>query len=100
MLQNTRVAAFLVSELLRENQQAVKLPPLPPSCPPLPPPRLELKVKTVKTRKYGREAMINNSISSKNNIQKIILSHVLCDLSYSKLKSLLAKRFLKSSNND
>ena len=31
MLQNPRVAAFTVSELLRENQQGVKLPPLPPS---------------------------------------------------------------------
>ena len=60
-----------------------------------------LKVKTVNTKKYGREAMINNAISSWNNIQKIISSHVLCDLSYSKLKSLLAKYFLKTySNND
>ena len=40
-----------------------------------------LKVLTVKTKKYGREAMINNAISSWNNIQKIISSHVLCDLS-------------------
>ena len=60
-----------------------------------------LKVLTVKTKKYGREAMINNAISSWNNIQKIISSHVLCDLSYSKLKSLLVKHFLKTySNND
>ena len=60
-----------------------------------------LKVKTVNTKKYGREAMINNAISSWNNIQKIISSHVLCDLSYSKLKSLLVKYFLKTySNND
>ena len=55
-----------------------------------------LKVKTI-----NREAMINNAISSWNNIQKIISSHVLRDLSYSKLKSLLVKYFLKSySNND
>ena len=36
-----------------------------------------LKVKAVNTKKYGREDMINNAISSWNNIQKIILSHVL-----------------------
>ena len=35
MLQNARVTAFTVSELLRENQQGVKLP--------LPQPRLGLK---------------------------------------------------------
>ena len=43
MLQNSRVTAFTVSDLLRENQQdggegGVKLPPPPP-----PPPRLGLK---------------------------------------------------------
>ena len=60
-----------------------------------------LKVKTVKTRKYVRKAMMNNAISSWNIIQKIISSHVLRDLSYSKLKSLLVKYFLKTySNND
>ena len=59
-----------------------------------------LKVLTVKTKKYGREAMINNAISSWNNIQKIISSHVLCDLSYSKLNSLLVKHFLKTYSND
>ena len=37
MLQNARVIAFTVSELLRENQQGVKLPP------PLHPPRLGLR---------------------------------------------------------
>ena len=59
-----------------------------------------LKVKTINTKKYGREAMINNVISW-NNIQKIISSHLLCDLSYSKLKSLLIKYFLKTNcNND
>ena len=31
-----------------------------------------LKVKTVNTKKYGREAMTNNAASSWNNIQKII----------------------------
>ena len=51
-----------------------------------------LKVKTVKTKKYGREAMINKVISW-NNIQNIISSHVLRDLSHSKLKSLLVKSF-------
>ena len=30
MLQNARVTAFTISELLRENQQGVKLPPSPP----------------------------------------------------------------------
>ena len=30
MLQNARVTAFTVSELLSENQQGVKLPPAPP----------------------------------------------------------------------
>ena len=59
-----------------------------------------LKVKTVKTKKYVREAMINNAISSWNNIQKIILSHVLCDISYSELKSLLLKHFLKTYSNN
>ena len=59
-----------------------------------------LKVKTVKTKKYGKEAMVNNAIFSWNN-QKNILSLVLCGLSYSKLKSLLVKHFLKTySNND
>ena len=45
--------------------------------------------------------MINNAISLWNNIQKTISSHALCDLSYSKLKFLLVKYFLKTySNND
>ena len=35
------------------------------------------KVKTVNTKKYGREAKSNNAMSSWNNIQKIILSQVL-----------------------
>ena len=52
-----------------------------------------LKVNTVKTKKYGKEAMLNNVILSWNNIQKIISSHVLRDLSYSKFKSLLVKHF-------
>ena len=43
-----------------------------------------LKVKIVKRKKYGIEAMINNAISSWNNIQKNISS---CDPLYSKLKS-------------
>ena len=38
MLQNTRAAAFIVSELLRENQQRRKTPP-----PPLPSLRLGLR---------------------------------------------------------
>ena len=59
-----------------------------------------LKTKTVNTKKYGREAMTNNAVSSWNNIQKIISSHVLRDLSYSKLKSLLVKYFLKSYSNN
>ena len=36
-----------------------------------------LKVKTVKTKKCGREAMTNNAVSSWNNIQKIFPSLVL-----------------------
>ena len=36
-----------------------------------------LKVKAANTKIYGGEDMINNAISSWNNIQKIILSHVL-----------------------
>ena len=37
MLQNDRATAFTISELLRENQQGVKSPPLPPSSlPPAP----------------------------------------------------------------
>ena len=36
-----------------------------------------LKVKTVNTKKCGREAMTNNAISSWNNIQIIVSSHVL-----------------------
>ena len=56
-----------------------------------------LKIKTVKTKKYDREAMINNAMSTWNNIQKIISSPVLRDLSHSKLKWLLLKHFLKST---
>ena len=36
-----------------------------------------LKVKTVNTKKYGREAITNNAVSSWNNIQKIFSSHIL-----------------------
>ena len=35
MLQNARVAAFTISELLRENQQGGRKIPLPPSAPKL-----------------------------------------------------------------
>ena len=59
-----------------------------------------IKVKTVNTKKYGRESMTNNAVSSWNNIQKIFSSHVLQDLSYSKLKSLLVKYFLKAYSNN
>ena len=59
-----------------------------------------LKVKTVNTKKYGREAMKTNTVSSWNKIQKISPSHVLQDLSYSRLKSLLVKYFLKSYSNN
>ena len=45
-----------------------------------------LKVKTVNTKKYGREAMIHDAISSWNNIQKIFhLMYYVRDLPYSKL---------------
>ena len=59
-----------------------------------------LKVKTINKKKYGGEAMANNEISSWKNIQKIISSHVLRDLSYSKLKSLLMKCLLKYYSNN
>ena len=59
-----------------------------------------LKVKNANTKKCGREAMTNNAVSSWNNIQKVISSHVLRDLSHSKLKSLLVRYFLKSNSND
>ena len=59
-----------------------------------------LKVKTVNTKKYRREAMTNNAVSSWNNIQKNFSSHVLRELSYSKLKSLLVKYFLKSYSSN
>ena len=60
-----------------------------------------LKVKTVKnTNKYGKEALTNDAVSSWNNIQKIFPSYVLRDLSYSKLKSLLVKYFVKSYSNN
>ena len=59
-----------------------------------------LKVKTLNPKKYDREVMTNNAISSWNVIQKIISSHVLRDLSYFKLKSLLVKHLLKSYSNN
>ena len=61
-----------------------------------------LKVKTVNTKKYGREAMTNNAVPTwtKKNIQNIFPSHVLQGLSYSRLKSLLVKYFLKSYSNN
>ena len=34
-----------------------------------------LKLKTVNTKKYGREAMTNNAVSSWNKIQKIFFSY-------------------------
>ena len=43
--------------------------------------------------------MTNNSVSW-NNIQKIFPPQVLRDLSYSRLKSLLVKYFLKSYSNN
>ena len=58
-----------------------------------------LIVKTVNTKNYGRETMTNNAVSW-NNIQQIFSSHVLRDLSYSNLKSLLVKYFLKSYSNN
>ena len=51
-------------------------------------------------KKYGSKAMINNAISSWNDIPKDISSHALRDLSSSKLKSLLAKHFLETYSND
>ena len=59
-----------------------------------------LKVKTVNTKNYGRETMTNNAVSSWNNSQKIFSFHVLQEISYSKLKSLLGKYFLKSYSNN
>ena len=59
-----------------------------------------LNLKTVNTKKYGREVMIKNAISSWNDIQKTFSSHVLRDLSPCKLKSLLVKHFLETYSND
>ena len=59
-----------------------------------------IKVKTVNTKEYSWKDVMYNAISSWNNIQKIISSHVLCGLSYSKLKSLLVKYFLKIYSNN
>ena len=59
-----------------------------------------LEVKTVNAKKYGREAMTNNAVSSWSNIQIFFSSQVLRDLSYFKLKSLLVKHFLNSYLNN
>ena len=59
-----------------------------------------LKIKTINTKKNGRESMTNNAVSSCNSIQNIFPSHVLRDLSHSILKSLLLKYFLKSYSNN
>ena len=59
-----------------------------------------LKVKTVNTKKYGREVMINNVISSGIKFKKIISSHALHDLSYSTFKSLVVKLFLETYSNN
>ena len=62
--------------------------------------KIQSKYKEINTKKYSREAMTNNAVSSWNNIQKTFSSCVLRDLSYSKLKSLLVKYFLKSYSNN
>ena len=59
-----------------------------------------LKVKTVNIKKYSREAIINNAVSSWNNIQKFISSYLLSDLWYSKLKSLLLKHIVETYSNN
>ena len=59
-----------------------------------------LKLKTVNTKKHGKEAMINNALSSWDDIPKTISSHVLRDLSSSNLKSSVVKHFLETYLND
>ena len=46
-----------------------------------------LKVKTVHTKKYGGEAIINNATLPWNKFQEIVSSHVLCDLGLIKAKN-------------
>ena len=58
------------------------------------------KLKTVNTKTHGRETMINNVISSWNDIQKTILFQILRELSSCKLKSLPVKHFLHTYSND
>ena len=52
-----------------------------------------LKVKTVNTKKYGREAIINNAILPWNKFQEIVSSHVLCDQGLIQAKNDNSYRF-------
>ena len=58
-----------------------------------------LKVNIANTKKYGREALINSTMSSWNDIQKYFSSNKrLRDVPTFKLKSLLTKHFPKPYN--
>ena len=80
MLQNTSITAFTVSELLRENQQGVKLPPPPPS-----PSRLGLI-----------SAHIRTTFSAKVIVHKLWLSNIV----NKKLKQGLEKESLITDEKD
>ena len=58
MLQNTRVTAFTVSELLRENQQGVKLPSHPP---------LLTQIRVKKISRTFSERLINAQFTSSSH---------------------------------
>ena len=58
-----------------------------------------LKINNESTKKLGREALINNAISSWNEIIKYISSNkMLGDVPTFKLKPLLKKHFLETYN--
>ena len=79
MLQNTSITAFTVSELLRENQQGVKLPP------PLSPSRLGLISTHIRT-----------TFSAKVIVHKLWLSNIV----NKKLKQGLEKESLITDEKD
>ena len=69
MLPNTKVTAFTVPELLRENQQEVKLPPPPPrliwKC------RLKCRLFTLYNAQQEQVTAKAAKLSSKNSIASI-----------------------------
>ena len=78
MLQNTSITAFTVSELLRENQQGVKLPPPSPS-----------RVGLISTH-------IRTTFSAKVIVHKLWLSNIV----NKKLKQGLEKESLITDEKD